>query len=230
MRAALLVCVALLAACSSQDSSEPAPAPSTPPTSSPPTTEATDPPDPPTTEPLVLAVHVRRPPADLTRAQAGLLVDGGVRRWSQLGLPGGRLTVTRKVQRPREQLAPDTVAIVPASKVGPGVRALSVDGVDPLRDPDDYLLRVVGPEPGTVTTLTVVGDIMLGRRVGERAAEEGDPSYPLRPMQRRLRSADITVGNLEGTLSDDGAPTQGGDSFHADPAVREGCGPRGSTR
>ena len=36
------------------------------------------------------------------------------------------------------------------------------------------------------------------------------------------RSADITVGNLEGTLSDDGAPTQGGDSFHADPAVRDG--------
>ncbi len=98
VRAALLVCVALLAACSSQDSSEPAPAPSTPPTSSPPTNEATDPPDPPTTEPLVLAVHVRRTPADLTRAQAGLLVDGGVRRWSQLGLPGGRLTVTRNVQ------------------------------------------------------------------------------------------------------------------------------------
>ena len=63
---------------------------------------------------------------------------------------------------------------------------------------------------------------MLGRLVGERAAAEGDPSYPLRPMQRRLRSADITVGNLEGTLSDDGAPTQGGDSFHADPAVRDG--------
>ncbi len=111
---------------------------------------------------------------------------------------------------------------MPASKVGPGVRALSVDGVDPLRDPDDYLLRVVGPEPGKVTTLSVVGDIMLGRLVGERAAEEGDPSYPLRPMQRRLRAADITVGNLEGTLSDDGAPTQGGDSFHADAAVRDG--------
>ena len=63
---------------------------------------------------------------------------------------------------------------------------------------------------------------MLGRRVGERAAAEGDPSYPLRPMQRRLASADITVGNLESTLSDDGAPTQGGDSFHADPRVRAG--------
>jgi poly-gamma-glutamate synthesis protein (capsule biosynthesis protein) len=219
MKAGLLVCVALLAACSSPDSSEPAPAP--PPTSSPATTEATEPADPPTTEPLVLAVHVRRPPADLTRAQAGLLVDGGVTRWSQLGLPGGRLTVTRKAGD-LAGLPIDTVAIVPASTVGPGVRALSVGGVDPLRDPDDYLLRVVGPAPGAVTSLTVVGDIMLGRGVGERAAAEGDPSYPLRPMQRRLRSADITVGNLEGTLSDDGAPTQGTDSFHADPRVRAG--------
>ena len=99
---------------------------------------------------------------------------------------------------------------------------LSVDGVDPLRDPDDYSLRVVGPDPGPVTTLTVVGDIMLGRRVGERAAAEGDPSYPLRPMQRRLRSADLTVGNLESTLSTDGRPTQGGDSFAADPRVVAG--------
>ena len=220
MRAGLLVCVALLTACSTSESSQPGPAPTTPPTSSPPTTEATDEPDPPTTEPLVLAVHVRRPPADLTRAQAGLLVDGGVRRWSQLGLPGGRLTVTRKAAD-LEDLAPDTLAIVPASKVGPGVRALSVDGVDPLRDPDDYLLRVVGPAPGKVTTLTVVGDIMLGRRVGDRAAAEGDPSYPLRPMQRRLRSADITVGNLESTLVAVGPPTQD-DAFVADPAVRSG--------
>ena len=222
MRAGLLVGVALLTACSAQVSSTPAPAPSPSSSSAAPAPTTTPPePDPPTTEPLVIAVHVRRPPADLTRAQAGLLVDGGVKHWSQLGLPGGRLTVTRK-SRDLARLAPDTVAIVPASKVGPGVRALSVDGVDPLRDPDDYLLRVTGPAPGAVTTLSVVGDVMLGRRVGERAAAEGDPSYPLRPMQRRLRSADITVGNLEGTLSDHGAPTQGGDSFHADPAVRDG--------
>jgi poly-gamma-glutamate capsule biosynthesis protein CapA/YwtB (metallophosphatase superfamily) len=129
--------------------------------------------------------------------------------------------VTRKV-RDLARLAPDTVAIVPASSVGPEVRVLSVDGVDPLRDPDDYLLRVVGPTPGKVTTLSVVGDVMLGRRVGEVAAAHGDPSYPLRPMQRRLAAPDITVGNLEGTLSDVGAPTQGGDSFHADPRVRAG--------
>jgi poly-gamma-glutamate synthesis protein (capsule biosynthesis protein) len=169
----------------------------------------------------VIAVHVRRPPADLTRRQAGLLLDGGITRWSQLGLPGGPLVVTRKPSDLRD-LGPDMVAIVPASRVGPGVRTLSVNGHDPLRDPDDYPIRAAGPEPGRVTTLTVVGDIMLGRRVGDRAAAEGDPSYPLRPMQRRLRAADITVGNLESTLSTAGPPTQGGDSFAADPAVRRG--------
>ena len=189
MRAAVGVgLLLLLVACSTPTESAPAPSPA--PSSSSRCPRRTRPPrtsrDPPTSEPLVFAVHVRRPPADLTRRQAGLLLDGGVRRWSQLGLPGGRLTVTRKPAALRS-LPRDTVAVVPASKVGPEVRVLSVDGVDPLRDPDDYPIRAAGPDPGPVTTLTVVGDIMLGRRVGERAAAEGDPSYPLRPMQRRLR-------------------------------------------
>ncbi len=226
MRAGLLVCVALLAACSTTDESEPAPEPAPSTSSSAPaptatTSATTQEPDPPTTEPLVIAVHVRRPPADLTRSQAGLLVDGGVTRWSQLGLPGGLLTVTRK-PRDLADLGADQVAIVPAHRVGPGVRVLSVDGVDPLRDPDDYLLRVVGPAAGRVTTLSVVGDIMLGRAVGERAAAVGDPSYALRPMATRLAAADVTVGNLESTLSTDGSPTQGGDSFAADPRVVAG--------
>ncbi len=225
MRAAAGVGVLLLlAACSSPSESEPAPQPSASPSTSssaPTPSPATEEPDPPTTEPLVVAMHVRRPPADLSQRQVGLLLDGGVTQWKQLGLPGGRLTVTRKASALRS-LAPDTVAVVPASKVGPEVRVLSVEGVHPLRDPDDYPIRAAGPDPGRVTTLTVVGDIMLGRRVGDRAAAEGDPSYPLRPMQRRLRSADITVGNLESTLSTDGSPTQGGDSFAADPRVVAG--------
>jgi poly-gamma-glutamate capsule biosynthesis protein CapA/YwtB (metallophosphatase superfamily) len=41
-------------------------------------------------------------------------------------------------------------------------------------------------------------------------------------MAERLAAADLTVGNLENTLSRDGAPTQGGDSFAADPRVAEG--------
>jgi poly-gamma-glutamate capsule biosynthesis protein CapA/YwtB (metallophosphatase superfamily) len=46
-----------------------------------------------------------------------------------------------------------------------------------------------------------------------------DPAAALRPLSRRLRGADLTVGNFESTLSDDGSPRQGGDSFAADPRV-----------
>jgi poly-gamma-glutamate synthesis protein (capsule biosynthesis protein) len=63
---------------------------------------------------------------------------------------------------------------------------------------------------------------MLGRDVGARAAAVGDPSYPLAPMRSRLAAADLTVGNLESTLSRAGPPTRGGDSFAATPRVRAG--------
>jgi poly-gamma-glutamate synthesis protein (capsule biosynthesis protein) len=73
-----------------------------------------------------------------------------------------------------------------------------------------------------VVKVVVVGDIMLGRRVGAHAAAVGDPAAPLRPLQSRLAAADLTVGNLESTLSTFGLPRQGGDSFAADPAVLPG--------
>ena len=132
----------LLVACSTPTESTPAPGPA-PSSSSVPSPDPTssEEPDPPTSEPLVFAVHVRRPPADLTPRQAGLLLDGGIRRWSQLGLPGGRLTVTREPSALRS-LAPDTLAVVPASKVGPGVRVLSVEGVRPAARPGRL------PDPG----------------------------------------------------------------------------------
>jgi poly-gamma-glutamate capsule biosynthesis protein CapA/YwtB (metallophosphatase superfamily) len=76
--------------------------------------------------------------------------------------------------------------------------------------------------PPPRTRVTIVGDIMLGRGVGDVAAAAGDVSAPLRPMQARLRRADITVGNLESTLSRAGTPQQGGDSFAAPPAVVRG--------
>ena len=72
------------------------------------------------------------------------------------------------------------------------------------------------PQREPVTTLTVVGDIMLGRGVAD---QPGGARARLRPMAAHLRAADLTVGNLESTLSGDGSPQQGGDSFHAPPAV-----------
>lgn len=119
------------------------------------------------------------------------------------------------------QKDPFVLAVAPATRVGPGVSVVSVDGVDPLRDPARYPLRVSGSgQPAQVTTVSVVGDIMLARRVG--ASLRGDFARPLRPTAPRLASADLTIGNLESTLSRLGPRTQGDDSFGADPRVLAG--------
>jgi len=75
------------------------------------------------------------------------------------------------------------------------------------------------PEPPSEISLTVVGDLMFSRGV---AAAHPDPTSTLRGLQPLLRGADVTVGNLESTLSTAGAPTQGGDSFGASPQVLAG--------
>jgi poly-gamma-glutamate capsule biosynthesis protein CapA/YwtB (metallophosphatase superfamily) len=95
---------------------------------------------------------------------------------------------------------PAAVGVLPLSRVGPTVVTAEVDGRDPVRDHEG------------ATTLVLTGDMMLVRGVP-------DPAAALTPMRRLLRSADLTVGNLESTLSTDGAPTQGGDSFGGSPAL-----------
>jgi poly-gamma-glutamate synthesis protein (capsule biosynthesis protein) len=195
----------LLAACTDDEPDPPKPGSVPPPW----VTETLPPTS--TTRPLAIAVNARRPPLELTVREARRLQRGEITDWRQLGQPAGRLRTTDLTDRLRH-LPLDTVAVVVADAVGPAVRVATVGGVDPLRDPAAYPLQVQGPEPGPVTTLTMVGDIMLGRRV------TGLPV--LAPMSDRLASADITVGNLESTLSDAGPPTQGGDSFHASPDVR----------
>jgi len=155
----------------------------------------------------------------LTAAQATAISEGGLTQWREVDGTSGRLRVgsLAEVQQNR-----DVVAVVLAGDVDPSVSVATVDGVDPLRDPAGYPLTVPGPEPPPVTTVTVTGDVMLGRRVGDRLDRAGDPSAALRPMAPLLRAADLTIGNLESTLSTAGAPRQGGDSFAASPDVREG--------
>jgi poly-gamma-glutamate capsule biosynthesis protein CapA/YwtB (metallophosphatase superfamily) len=113
----------------------------------------------------------------------------------------------------------NVLGVVPADAVDARVRVLTVDGRHPLRDPERYPLRIRSERPAPeVTTITAVGDIMLGRRVGDR--HRADPGTPLKPLGKRLARAEITVGNFESTLSAAGSPTQGGDSFAASPRVR----------
>jgi poly-gamma-glutamate capsule biosynthesis protein CapA/YwtB (metallophosphatase superfamily) len=202
---------------------------------------ATSPPAGPADVPLVLAVHPTRVAVALTRGQAAAVLAARVSSWTALGAGTGTLrlvagpavtAVSPAGRLPSDQAALAAVerdagvlAAVPASAVGPTVRALPVDGVDPLRAPDRYPLRLAVPQPGRavpVTTMAVVGDIMLARRVGARIRAAGDFAYPFRATAARLAAADLTVGNLESSLSRAGAPRQGNDSFGADPGVRAG--------
>lgn len=173
-----------------------------------PATDETPAAEPPAAEPvpLAIALHPRSAPTDLTPQQARRIA---------------RARTTRDPAALRAIGPGDRVA-VPADLLTPAVRVATVDGVHPLREPQDYPLTTDGEQPTTVTTVTIVGDVMLGRRVGDVAEQRGDPAHALRPMARRLASADLTIGNLESTLSEAGPPTQGGDSFAAPPGVRAG--------
>ena len=122
---------------------------------------------------------------------------------------GSAAAVRRAVERDARVLG-----VLPARVAGPTVRAVTVAGADPFAHPRRYALTADGPAPARPTTLTVVGDLMLTRGVT-------DPASALRPLSARLRGADLTVGNLENTLSRAGPPQQGGDSFGADPRVVE---------
>ena len=171
-----------------------------------------------TRQPVVLITHATTAAANLSEREARDLLRRGLSGRPVLAAPGvpvGRgvpvassaASVIRDVERDVE-----LVGIVPAAAVGPTVSRVTVAGVDPIGDPKRYPLVMTGQSPPEPTTLTVVGDLMLTRGVT-------DPRGAMRPLGPRLRSADVTVGNLESTLSTEGPPEQGSDSFGADPGV-----------
>jgi poly-gamma-glutamate synthesis protein (capsule biosynthesis protein) len=188
--------------------------------------------------PLALAIHPGRPPLDLSRAVAERVIAGEVADWRELGTGSGPLRLVAgpaiagpppSARQPDSATAlalvarnPRAVAVVPAAAVGPSVQVVRVDGRDPLRDPAGYPLKTTGVAPDAVLTMSAVGDLMLARRVGRSIADGRDFAAPLRPTARRLVAADVTVGNLENSLSRLGPPRQGSDSFGADPRVLRG--------
>ncbi|MGH3457076.1 CapA family protein [Aeromicrobium sp.] len=184
--------------------------------------------------PVALVVHHGRDVDELSAADAEAVIAGKIDDWAELGQKAGPMRVVGAVPEAKgvetaddASAVVDTVAddrsaigIVPADAVTPRVRAIEVDGLDALRgDPRYPLTTPVAdiPEPVLVTAIT--GDIMLGRRVGQYLRAEDDPAKVMRPFANRLAAADVTVGNLESTLSTDGSPTQGGDSFGTDPSA-----------
>jgi len=87
-------------------------------------------------------------------------------------------------------------------------------GEDPSIDPTatqavarDTPTAVPSPTPEPVTTLLFTGDIIPARCVyAEVQAHGGDWTLPFRPLQPILSGADITIGTLDATASDAGAP------------------------
>ncbi len=210
----LVVAALLLSACTSDgdpdDDTATAPSPSE--SSSPPPWVTEERPKAITTRPLVLVTNPRRPPIDVPEVIARWVLDGTITNWSELGQPAAPLRVVER--GPARNLPMNTIGVEVGHAVGPGVRAIEVEGVDPIRNPARYPIQVQGPPPGPVTTVTVVGDIMLGRGVpGGQAlhpmagAARGRRHHRRQPGEHALRRRPADAAGQD-------------DSFHADPAVR----------
>jgi poly-gamma-glutamate capsule biosynthesis protein CapA/YwtB (metallophosphatase superfamily) len=187
--------------------------------------------------PLVLAVHATRAQGvRASRAVLAVAAAGGSLSWTDFG-SSGAATVVRGASAggtvaDAEAVATvhgnrDAVAVVRADALGAAVAAVPVDRVDPVTRPDAYPVSVPGDpanpvDPSRIVSTLWVGDVMLGRRVGQQIALARDPNLPFSGTADRLRAADLTVGNLECALSRNGRPTQGGDSFGADASSLDG--------
>lgn len=186
-------------------------------------------------EPLVVAVSPRLPLHALSAEQARSLLSGATSDWVEVGSPTPGPVVRLPLDAPGSVASdyealvgefasePGGVALVPLSTVDFRVGTLAVDGLDPVRYPDQaepypfhrYLVIEgadpasaddVGPPaqllPGNAVTITMVGDIILGRTVHTIMTRLGDYTAPFHLVADELKAADLTVGNLECTLSD----------------------------
>lgn len=70
--------------------------------------------------------------------------------------------------------------------------------------------------------LLFVGDIMLSRAVSDQINERQDNSYPFDYVKDFLKKADLTFGNLEGPISDQGHDLGHLYSFRAEPKTLDG--------
>lgn len=84
----------------------------------------------------------------------------------------------------------------------------------PTPSPSPSPTATTGPKPDGTITLMAVGDIMLGRTIGEMLISEGIEA-PFRFTADTLMSADITLGNLECPIADSGEPKEKTYAFRA---------------
>lgn len=133
--------------------------------------------------------------------------------------------------------------LLPVDRVDARLRSLAINDADPVRgrgDLDNYplaaplwlaLRQPVNPKLaaangwadqlqvrldqryGLPIKLTAVGDIIFGRKVDERLQNYGDYTRPFWKVADVLKAADITVGNVENTISDRVTPPHNWETF-----------------
>ena len=205
----------------------------------------------PSFEPLAFVVHPTRPPATLSLEQAYELLAGRASSWRGIDGRGARLRIVLGPAAAARAAAlwlllgraPDSIdiasseatavagvsadpaalGVVSGDALSPAVRAASVGGIDPVREPARYPLHIPSATaPGPVTTAIAFGDIMTSRTVDKKIRASGDFLSPFRLVAGALQQADLAFGNFEGTISHDAHPQPGGTRFVSRPGVVAG--------
>ena len=187
------------------------------------TTPARAAPDQPPVRDLVVAQGVaagaclvtsrRLPLAGIAADQPAPLLQGDLTDWSELGL-GASLPVTVLVVDPHfpegvtpaETLAdyaalvaaldrtPGGVAMLPLELVDARVQVLDLDGVSPL--------LATGTADAPIVRIGVAGDIIFGRKGGNRQRDYESPTLPVHQVMDFMATFDLTVANFECFVSE----------------------------
>ena len=205
----------------------------------------------PPSQPLAFVVHPTRPATTLTFQDAYSVITGRIASWRAIDGRATRLhlvlgpaaavravaiwllvghipasvsvVATETAAAAAVEADPSAMALVPGETLSPAVRAASIDGVDPVREPSRYPVRVpAAVAPGRVTTAIAFGDIMTSRTVDKKIRASGDFLSPFRDVGATLAAADLAFGNFEGTISHDAHPQPGGTRFVSRPGVLAG--------
>lgn len=94
-----------------------------------------------------------------------------------------------------------------ATKQHPVILPAIVETVQTIAPPAETTPQLQ-PEINKRTTLIFTGDINLGRCVAKASIRAGDYDYPFQFVAEKLRSADITVGSLDGSISNASPPQE----------------------
>ncbi|MBL8079442.1 MAG: CapA family protein [Anaerolineales bacterium] len=93
------------------------------------------------------------------------------------------------------------------------LQSVKTEAIETISPPVE-ITPEIQPKVENHTTLLFTGDINLGRCVAKVSIRAGDYSYPFQYVAEKLRSADITVGSLDGSISDESPPQDCPDSMN----------------